>query len=94
MNEAYLEIVELDNGDIVLRPVNTDENETSEPLAVLTISDDTKAFLQNRYFDLAKCMFHAGIDFVYSEDFSEMSEEDQDMFDEFETPLNTSSTLH
>ena len=94
MNEAYLEIVELDNGDIVLRPVNTDENETSEPLAVLTISDDTKAFLQNRYFDLAKCMFHAGIDFVYSEDFSEMSEDDHDMFDEFETPINSSSTVH
>ncbi|MCZ2720442.1 hypothetical protein O1D97_01965 [Marinomonas sp. 15G1-11] len=94
MNEAYLEIVELDNGDIVLRPVNTDENETSEPLAVLTISDDTKAFLQNRYFDLAKCMFHAGIDFVYSEDFREMTDDDQDILDEFESHLDISSTLH
>ncbi len=92
MNEAYLEIVELDNGDIVLRPVNTNEDEHSEPLAVLTISDDTKAFLQSRYFDLAKCMFHAGIDFVYSEDFSDMSEED--IMDDFEAVTNISKTLH
>ncbi|MEL0613239.1 hypothetical protein [Marinomonas arenicola] len=67
MKESYLEIVELDNGDIVLRPVG-DEGETTEPLATLSISDDTKNYLKERYFELAKCMFHAGIDFVYSEE--------------------------
>ena len=70
MNESYLEIVELENGEIVLRPAN-DEGVDSEPLAVLKISDTTKAYLQDRYFELAKRMFHAGIDFVYSEDFPE-----------------------
>lgn len=67
MKESYLEIVELDNGDIVLRPAS-EEGEETEPLATLTISDDTRFYLKDRYFDLAKHMFHAGIDFVYSDD--------------------------
>ncbi|MGR0279695.1 hypothetical protein ACUM5Y_11700 [Marinomonas dokdonensis] len=67
MKESYLEIVELDNGDIVLRPASEDGEET-EPLATLQISDDTKSYLKERYFELAKCMFHAGIDFVYSDE--------------------------
>ena len=81
MNEAFLEIVELDNGDIVLRPVSDDESQDSEPLATLKISDDTKAFLKDRYFELAKCMFHAGLDFVYADDFesnAQGGEEDDD----------------
>jgi len=67
MKESYLEIVELDNGDIVLRPVSESGEETL-PLATLNISDDTKSYLKDNYFELAKCMFHAGIDFVYSEE--------------------------
>jgi len=75
MKESYLEIVELDNGDIVLRPASEDGEETT-PLATLQISDDTRSSLKDRYFELATCMFHAGIDFVYSEDtyFDEESE--------------------
>ena len=79
MKDTYLEIVELDNGDIVLRPAS-DEDEDKQPLATLKISDDTKAFLKDRYFELAKCMFHAGIDYVYSEDFD--SSENLDAHDE------------
>lgn len=67
MKESYLEIVELDNGDIVLRPASEDGEETM-PLATLQISDDTRLSLKDRYFELAKCMFHAGIDFVYSDE--------------------------
>ncbi|MBJ7554156.1 hypothetical protein [Marinomonas spartinae] len=67
MKESYLEIVELDNGDIVLRPASED-GESVEPLATLVISDTTKSYLKERYFELAKCMFHAGIDFVYSDE--------------------------
>ncbi|MCB5161836.1 hypothetical protein [Marinomonas algarum] len=67
MKESYLEIVELDNGDIVLRPASED-GEDAAPLAVLTISDDTRSYLKDRYFELAKHMFHAGIDFVYSDE--------------------------
>ncbi|ETI58010.1 hypothetical protein [Marinomonas profundimaris] len=67
MKESYLEIVELENGDIVLRPASEDGEETV-PLATLQISDDTRSSLKDRYFELAKCMFHAGIDFVYSEE--------------------------
>ncbi|MFD1383829.1 hypothetical protein ACFQ45_10640 [Rhodanobacter aciditrophus] len=79
MKDTYLEIVELENGDIVLRPASEDEDDKT-PLATLKISDDTKAFLKDRYFELAKCMFHAGIDYVYSEDFD--SGEGHDAHDE------------
>ncbi|MEP3351290.1 MAG: hypothetical protein ABJN96_15215 [Marinomonas sp.] len=67
MKESYLEIVELENGDIVLRPASEDGEETT-PLATLQISDDTRSYLKDRYFELAKCMFHAGIDYVYSDE--------------------------
>lgn len=67
MKESYLEIVELENGDIVLRPAS-ETGEDTEPLATLKISDETRSYLKDRYFDLAKCMFHAGIDYVYSDE--------------------------
>lgn len=75
MKESYLEIVELENGDIVLRPASED-GEDATPLATLKISDDTKFYLKDRYFELAKRMFHAGIDYVYSDE--AMSDEDYD----------------
>ena len=78
MKESYLEIVELDNGDIVLRPASEDGEETM-PLATLQISDDARSSLKDRYFELAKCMFHAGIDFVYSEE--TYFDEDSEYFD-------------
>ncbi|WP_394179369.1 hypothetical protein [Marinomonas posidonica] len=79
MKESYLEIVELENGDIVLRPAN-DSGEEAEPLATLKISDTTRSYLQDRYFELAKCMFHAGIDFVYSDE--SMADEGLDYMDD------------
>ncbi|TDP00022.1 hypothetical protein [Marinomonas balearica] len=83
MKDAYLEIVELDNGDIVLRPVAEEGSEEAEkPLAVLQIPEDTRSLLNDRYFELAKRMFHAGIDYVYSDDFTDPM--DMDMADEME----------
>jgi hypothetical protein len=81
MKESYLEIVELDNGDIVLRPASEDGEETV-PLATLQISDDTRLYLKDRYFELAKCMFHAGIDFVYSDE--SVFDDDAEYLDEEE----------
>ncbi len=80
MKESYLEIVELDNGDIVLRPASEDGEET-EPLAILQIPEDTRFYLKDRYFELAKCMFHAGIDFVYSDEsvFDDSGYEDEEL---------------
>lgn len=81
MKDTYLEIVELENGEIVLRPASEDEEDKS-PIATLKISDDTKEYLKDRYFELAKCMFHAGIDFVYSEDFDEPDNGEVDAHDD------------
>ena len=88
MNESYLEIVELENGEIVLRPVALSDENTEEPLVVLTMSKTTKAYLQDKYFELAKHMFGAGIDFIYSDD---MIESDAFELEEFES---TERTIH
>ncbi|ADZ91492.1 hypothetical protein [Marinomonas mediterranea] len=85
MKDAYLEIVELDNGDIVLRPVAEDDSDAPEkPLAVLQIPEDTRSLLKDRYFELAKRMFHAGIDYVYSDDFSDQMDMDMDMAEDMD----------
>lgn len=79
MSETYLEIVELDSGEIVLRSADSDE----KPLVTLKISDATKEYLQDKYFELAKHMLTAGIDFVYSENFmgeGEMDAEDDGLY--------------
>lgn len=80
MKDTYLEIVELENGEIVLRPAG--EEEDKSPIATLKISDDTKDLLKDKYFELAKCMFHAGIDYVYSDDFQDMMASEEDAHDE------------
>lgn len=89
MNESYLEIVELDSGDIVLRPVALDEDKAEEPLVVLKMSQTTKEYLQDKYFDLAKHMFGAGIDFIYSGNVVE-----SDAFDMEEVETMMQKTIH
>lgn len=56
MSSAFLEIVELPDGRIVLR-----RSEEEEPLVTLTFSNETKEVLKERYIDVAKAMFHAGL---------------------------------
>lgn len=68
MNESYLEIVELENGEIVLRPVALEDDKEAEPLVVLKLSNTTKSYLKDNYFELAKHMFGAGIDYIYSDE--------------------------
>lgn len=56
MSSAFLEIVELPDGRIVLR-----RSEEEDPLVTLTFSSETRGFLKARYIDVAKEMFHAGL---------------------------------
>ena len=56
MSSAFLEIVELPDGRIVLR---RSEEETA--LVTLTFSSEARGFLKARYIDIAKEMFHAGL---------------------------------
>ncbi len=56
MSSAFLEIVELPDGRIVLR-----RSEEDTALVTLTFSGEARGFLKARYIDVAKEMFHAGL---------------------------------
>lgn len=56
MSTAFLEIVELPDGRIVLR-----RSEEEGALVTLTFSSEARGFLKTRYIDVAKEMFHAGL---------------------------------
>jgi len=56
MTRELLEIVELPDGKIVLR-----RSEKDAPIVTLTFSREARDFLKERYIDVAKSMFHAGL---------------------------------
>ena len=57
MSSALLEIVELANGDVVLRRANGED----EPLVNIRFSEQTAAFMSVMKLEIAKAMFQAGI---------------------------------
>lgn len=57
MSKAFMEIVELPDGRIVLR-----RSEEENPLVILSFSGEAREFLQERYIDVARAMFHAGLE--------------------------------
>lgn len=57
MSTAFLEIVELSDGRIVLR-----RSEEENPLVTLSFSSEAREFLHDRYIDVARAMFHAGLE--------------------------------
>lgn len=56
MTRELLEIVELPDGKIILR-----RGEGEDPIVTLTFSRQARAYLKGRYIDVAKSMFHAGL---------------------------------
>lgn len=57
MAELFLEIVELESGEIVLREMESDD----VPVMKVSFSDDMKKRLQDQHLDVAKVMLSAGI---------------------------------
>ncbi len=57
MAELFLEIVELENGEIVLREMESDD----VPVMRVSFSEDMKKRLQDQHLDVAKVMLSAGI---------------------------------
>ncbi len=57
---SFLEIVELEDGKIVLRRSDAE----GEPLVKIEFSEDTRAFLTDATMDVAKAMIGAGIELV------------------------------
>ena len=58
MPSSVLEIIELANGDIVLKRAEHDE----EPLVTIRFSDLARSFVEEDAIDIAKAMIQAGIE--------------------------------
>ncbi len=78
MSSAFLEIIELPDGEFALQ--KADENES--PLVTITFSKDAKEFLKEHNVTVAKAMINAGIQTVGVIS-KQMAESDLD--DEFRT---------
>ena len=57
MSSSLLEIVELENGEIVLRYVE----DKGEPLVTIRFSDESRSYVKQSSLDIAKVMIQAGI---------------------------------
>lgn len=83
MSASLYEIVELPNGDIVLRRAD----EEGETMVSIRFSDNALPFLQDGKFEIAKAMIEAGMEVV-----GELAEQEiDDVSFELEAP---SRTLH
>lgn len=63
MQEALLEIVELENGEVVLRRSDTSEG-SSEPFVTIKFSEEAKGLVNNQSAQLARFMISVGLQMV------------------------------
>ena len=71
MSSPLLEIVELENGEIVLQYAEGE----GEPLVNIRFSDEAKSYIENSALDIAKVMIQAGIQAASHMGVAENSEE-------------------
>ncbi|HUH38252.1 MAG TPA: hypothetical protein VL027_09945 [Spongiibacteraceae bacterium] len=69
---AVLELVEVDDGEIVLRSLGDD----SEPLLTIRFSEQSREYLMGSCLDVARAMVQAGIQ--ASAEISDVEEQDDD----------------
>jgi hypothetical protein len=82
MSSSFYEILELSSGEIVLK--RSGDEHSREPLVTLKFSAESKAFLGNGRFEVAKAMIEAGMEAA-----SELAAEAQD-----EIALDTTEVEH
>lgn len=71
MPSSFLEIVELESGEVVLKRVDDE----SEPLVSIKFSDESKAYINDAKLEVAKIMMQAGIQAAAHLSGSEVREE-------------------
>lgn len=76
MSKEFLEIVELPDGRIILR-----RSEDEPPMVTLMFSKEAREFLKGKYIDVAKSMFHAGLQTAGQLAAEDFVEEDEDLAD-------------
>ena len=84
MSSTLYEIVELDDGEIVLRRATDD----SDPLVTISFSDEALYFLNDSKFLVAKAMIEAGLE--VATDVDDQGHEGLDALDE----SDENSTIH
>lgn len=60
MSDMFLEVIELEDGQIALRRADSDD----APIMKISFSDDVRAQLENECIDVAKVMLTAGIHMI------------------------------
>ena len=60
MSSSFLEIVELETGEVVLRRADG----KGGPLVTIEFSEETKVFLNNQMIEVGKAMMGAGLSMV------------------------------
>ncbi len=60
MSSSFLEIVELETGEVILRRADG----KGGPLVTIEFSEETKVFLNNQIIDVGKAMIGAGMSVV------------------------------
>lgn len=96
------EILELPNGDVVLRRVDEDavkEGASQEPLVSIRFSEEAMFFLDDARLDVAKAMIEAGLSVAgnISLEGEELRDlDDEELLDDgaFDDDLNEDPTLH
>lgn len=81
---SYLELVELDNGDIVLQDSESDE----KPLVTIRFSEQAREHMEGSSLELARIMIQAGLEAVSGVIQTEVLDEEDD-----EEP-GTDHTIH
>lgn len=76
MSKEFLEIVELPDGRIILR-----RSEDEPPMVTLMFSKEARELLKGKYIDVAKSMFHAGLQTAGQLAAEDFVEEDEDLAD-------------
>ncbi len=76
MSASLYEIVELPNGDVVLRRVDDEEG---EPLVSIRFSSESLYFLKDKSFEVAKAMIEAGME--VASDLAAAEQGDSDIID-------------
>lgn len=74
MPSSFLEIVELEDGEIVLQQSDVDD---AEPLVIIRFSEESRAYMMDACMDVAKAMIQAGIQ--AASQMAEQAERDDEM---------------
>lgn len=62
MSQSFLEIIQLPDGQVVLRRVDADRED--EPLVTLNFSEEAKLYLGEALLDVSKAMIGTGVQLV------------------------------